>query len=195
MNHRMITIFAAASAISLAAAGCSSKTDDNVAAGDAMSGGATDMASAAPVNTALAADSHGAMFLTDAMKGDNTEVKLGQLAIAQGSSAAVRDFGKMLVADHGKHVADLGKLGMTMGVDKTDAISPAGDAAYAKLKALTGAEFDTEFAAQMVKDHEQDIAKYEAEAASKDAAALTDMARQTLPTLKLHLAKARSLPS
>ena len=194
MNHRMITIFAAASAISLAAAGCSSKTDDNVAAGDAMSG-ATDMASAAPVNTALAADSHGAMFLTDAMKGDNTEVKLGQLAIAQGSSAAVRDFGKMLVADHGKHVAHLGKLGMTMGVDKTDAISPAGDAAYAKLKALTGAEFDTEFAAQMVKDHEQDIAKYEAEAASKDAAALTDMARQTLPTLKLHLAKARSLPS
>jgi len=38
-------------------------------------------------------------FLKDAIKGDNSEIKLGGLAARKGGTAAVRDFGRTLVAD------------------------------------------------------------------------------------------------
>lgn len=206
MNKRLLTIFATASAISLAAGACSNKPDGATSTNDAMSNGASDMAAPdgmaspggmgdASNSSAMGGDSHGSKFLTDAMMGDNAEMKMGELAVKQGNSAAVRSFGTMLAADHGKHRADLAALGATMGVDKTNALMPEADAAYAKLKGMTGAAFDKAFAMHMVMDHEKDIAKYQAEADSKDPKPLIDLARQTLPVLKKHLAAAQSLPS
>ncbi len=206
MNKRLLTIFAAASAISLGAAACSNKPDGAVSGDGAMSGGASDMAvpddmaspggmGDASHSTAMGANSHGSQFLTDGMMGDNAEVKMGELAAKQGNSAAVRSFGTMLAADHGKHLGDLATLAATMGVSKTTALMPEADAAYAKLKGLTGAAFDKAFAMHMVMDHKKDIAKYQAEVDSQDPKPLIDLARQTLPVLKKHLAAAQALPS
>ncbi len=198
MTRATFTLFAAVSMLGLAAAGCSKK--DDVAAGpsdmasdsmamDVPSGSATD--GAMPVQ--LAADSHGAQFLTDAMKGDNSEVKLGQLAADQGGSDAVKNFGKMLVTDHGKHASDVAALASTMGVAKTDGTMAEADSAYAMLKGMKGDEFDAAFKNHMVEDHQKDIAKYQAESSSSDPKALRDLADQTLPVLKKHLAVAEGL--
>lgn len=61
--------------------------------------------------------------------------------------------------------------------------------------ARTGAAFDKAFAMHMVADHQKDIAKYQAEADSKDPASLIALARKTVPVLKKHLAAAQALPS
>jgi predicted outer membrane protein len=45
----------------------------------------------------------------------------------------------------------------------------------------------------MVKDHQNAIDMFQAEAASSDPAQVTDLAKQTLPTLKKHLQTAQSL--
>jgi putative membrane protein len=49
---------------------------------------------------AMAGPKSDAVFLMDAMKGDNSEIKLGLLAQSRGGSAGVRNFGGMLVHDH-----------------------------------------------------------------------------------------------
>ena len=78
------------------------------------------------------------------------------------------------------------------GIAATSEPSPEGKANLDKLKPLKGAEFDKAFKAAMIEDHQKDIAKYEKQAASGDAQTAA-LAKETLPTLRKHLATAKSL--
>jgi len=131
-------------------------------------------------------------FVTDAIKGDNGEVAIGQLAQAQGQSQAVKDFGKLLVSDHGAHKQELASLAQTAGVPVTDEPTDEAKANLEKLKALKGADFDKQFKTMMVEDHTKDIAKYEKQANSGDAQTAA-LAQKTLPTLRKHLDAANAL--
>jgi len=62
---------------------------------------------------------------------------------------------------------------------------------YDHLSKMNGAQFDKAFAQGMVKDHKEDIAKYQKEAKGKGA--LAGFAQQTLPVLQKHLQTAQSL--
>lgn len=62
---------------------------------------------------------------------------------------------------------------------------------YTKLSALSGDHFDRQFIKDMVKDHQEDIAKYQKEASQGGPAA--DYAKQTLPKLCEHLKTAQEL--
>jgi len=63
---------------------------------------------------------------------------------------------------------------------------------YAALERLSGADFDREFSATMVKDHQEDIAKYEKQAKSGNSK-VAKLAEETVPTLEHHLATAQRL--
>jgi len=131
-------------------------------------------------------------FITEAMQGDNAEVPIGQLAQAQGTSQKVKDFGRLLVDDHGSHKEELKTLAATAGIAVTDEPSAEGKTNLEKLKALSGAGFDTQFKAIMIEDHTKDIAKYERQTASSDAQTAA-LAQKTLPTLRKHLDAAKAL--
>lgn len=188
MKSTFIPIAVLASA-GLALAGCSGG-DDNAGADATATEAAADTTAATP--TAGATD-HAAQFLTDAMKGDNSEVRVGQLAQDKGSSQAVKDFGKMLADDHGKHKDQLAQLASALNVPAADETKPEADATYKKLQGMSGADFDKAFAAAMVEDHQKDINTYQQEVTSGDPAQVTDLAKQTLPTLQKHLETAQSL--
>ena len=131
-------------------------------------------------------------FVTEAMMGDNGEVAIGELAQTQGESQAVKDFGKLLVADHGAHKQELGALAQAAGIKTTDDLSDDAKANLEKLEALRGHAFDREFKTMMVEDHTKDIGKYEKQASSGDADTAA-LAQKTLPTLRKHLEAAKSL--
>jgi len=63
---------------------------------------------------------------------------------------------------------------------------------YRELSALSGEQFDRHFVAGMVKDHKDDIAKYQKEAQNGSGPA-ADYARQILPDLQKHLQIAEGL--
>ena len=145
--------------------------------------------------TASASTEPGAInsaFVTDAIKGDNGEVAIGQLAQAQGQSQAVKDFGKLLVSDHGAHKQELAALAQTAGVPVTNEPTDEAKANLEKLKGLRGADFDKQFKTMMVEDHTKDIAKYEKQASSGDTQTAA-LAQKTLPTLRKHLDAANAL--
>lgn len=133
-------------------------------------------------------------FLGDAIKGDNSEIKLGALAMEKGGSAGIKAYGKMLNADHSAHKAKLVAIAQPLKMSVPDGMTAGADVEYLKLKVLSGASFDKEFANHMVKDHEDDIASYEKEVARNDPATVK-LAKATLPTLRKHLKTAQALTS
>jgi putative membrane protein len=133
-----------------------------------------------------------AAFVTDAMKADNGEVALGNLAQQKGSSTGVKDLGKMLVTDHSAHKQEVAALARKGNVAVTDDLKDEAKAEQTKLQGLSGAAFDKEFVRATVEAHQKDIAKYEQEAKTGDPQTAA-LANKTLPTLRKHLKAAQAL--
>jgi len=181
-------MLALVSGISLATAACS-KNDETTTTDTTP---ATDTATPAAPATAAAND-HAAQFLTDAIKGDNGEIRMGQAARDMGSSQGVKDFGKMLVDDHTKHKQMVSQVAQAMNVPVPSDTTPEADSAYKMVTGMSGKGFDKDFISAMIEDHKKDIDNFQKEADSGDPAQVTDLAKQSLPTLKKHLETAQSL--
>ena len=143
---------------------------------------------------ALATDSPDAKFLTDAARGDVAEIKLGQLAQQKGESEGIREFGKMLEEDHSKAGKKTSELAKDLNVIPPAQPSAEQMAKYAELERLSGAEFDHAFAAEMVKGHQEEIAKYE-KAAQSGNPKVAKLAEDTPTALRHHLEVAQGLQS
>ncbi len=130
-------------------------------------------------------------FIKAAIEGDIAEIDVGKLAQEKGQSEAVKQYGAMLVKDHGDHKAKAEEVASQLGVTPPTGSSFGEKATYAKLKLLTGDTFDRSFAKSMVKDHQDDIKEYRKEASKSDAAG--QLAKETLPTLRKHLQAAQRL--
>ena len=180
-----VALTAMGAALLLSACSRSDRSEYNVGEALPVENAATDMVP----GTAGTIDS---AFITEAMQGDNSEVAIGQLAQAQGTSQKVKDFGRLLVEDHGSHKEELKTLAGAADVPVTDEPSAEGKANLERLKALSGADFDKQFKAMMIEDHTKDIAKYERQAASSDAQTAA-LAQKTLPVLRKHLDTANGL--
>ena len=130
-------------------------------------------------------------FISSAIQGDIAEVDFGKLAQEKGQSDAVKQYGAMLVKDHGDHKTKAEQVAGELGVTPPTGSGIGAKASYAKLKILSGASFDRSFAKSMVKDHQEDIKEYRQEATKNDAAGR--LAKETLPVLQKHLQAAQSL--
>jgi len=149
-----------------------------------LAGGAT----AAPKGQSAAKDQH---FMTEAIEGDLSEVNMGKLAQQKGQSDQVKQFGQALQQDHGDHLQKAQQLASQNGMQAPTEPNKKQQAVYNKLEGLSGDRFDRAFAQAMVRDHQEDIKKYQKEAAAKSP--LSDFAQQTIPALQKHLDMAKSL--
>ena len=132
-------------------------------------------------------------FVAAAMQADMAEVEIGKLAQQNGGSADAKSFGQMLEQDHGQHLQKAKDLAQQLGINPPTGPSSPQKAIYDKLAKLNGASFDKQFAAAMVKDHKEDVAKFEKEAKSKGPVA--GFAQETVPVLQKHLQTAQALTS
>jgi putative membrane protein len=131
-------------------------------------------------------------FLADAIKGDNSEVALGEMAAKMGSSDGIRTFGQTLATDHSKAKKEASAVAASMKMKAPSGMKPEAVSEMKKLNGLAGMQFDKEFASYMVADHQKDIAEFESEA-KKGSGAAPKLAEKTLPTLRKHLQMAQSL--
>jgi putative membrane protein len=129
--------------------------------------------------------------MTEAMQGDLAEIAIGQLAQRNGASPAVKQFGEKLVNDHTANLAQAKLASKSLGMSVPSAPNDEQKAAYDRLRKLSGPDFDRQFAAHMVEDHEKDIAKFQRESEQRTPAG--EFAKLSLPKLQEHLQIARSL--
>lgn len=119
-------------------------------------------------------------FMKSAAKGNLMEVEMGRMAQSQAKSTEVRRIGGKIAADHTKANKELLALAAKKGVDLSKE--------KPKMDHPSKSDFDKEYLASMVKDHEQDIAEFESAAKDVPDADLKKYAEKTLPVLRNHLA-------
>lgn len=142
-------------------------------------------------SVAWPADPANEKFIQEAIQGNLAEVRMGELAEEKGASQAVKDYGALLAADH--RAANQSAEGVAQQLKVTPPDRPAlkQNVTYQKLALLSGEHFDQEFISSMVKDHNEDISQYQAEAQRNGPAAA--YAKESLPKLREHLVRAQDL--
>jgi len=130
-------------------------------------------------------------FMMEAMQGDLSEIEVGKLAQQKGGSEKTKQFGQKLTEDHSANLEKAKTLAQSIGVPVPNSPNAEQKTIYEKLSKLSGAQFDRQFAQDMVQDHQNDISKFQEE--SQKSGPVADFAKQTLPALKEHLQLAQSL--
>ncbi len=151
-------------------------------------------------------------FARKAAMGGLLEVKLGRLATERAQNSAVRQFAERMVKDHANVNQQLMSLAQTKGITlpTSDELNPEGkstivrkaEAAVNKdvrtierFEKLSGPEFDRQYMATMVKDHQKDVREFEDAATNLSDPDLRNFAKQNLPTLREHLSMAERIAS
>ncbi len=126
-------------------------------------------------------------FMNSAAPGNMAEVELGKMAAGKAQNPDVKAFGQKMVEDHTKANDELKQIAAQKKVMLPPDVMPAHKQLMEKLSKLSGAEFDKEYVAAMVADHEKDVAAFENVSKTAADADVKAFATKTLPTLKMHL--------
>jgi putative membrane protein len=130
--------------------------------------------------------------------GDKAEVKLGRLAESKAIIPAVKDFAKMIVADHSKSEKDVAALQSSAKLSPStagkDTGTKASDDIVQRLTTMPkGTDWDSTFVRHVFEEHQHDIADAKAMQNQAKDAQLKALLGNTLPVLQKHLDSARTL--
>jgi len=150
---------------------------------DTSSSGATDTSS----TLNLAVDKQDSDFAVDAATGNAAEVELGKLAVKNGTSKKVKNFGLMMIKEHGKANLKLMALSKSKNLNLPTSADAAGQKMIADLSKKTGSEFDKAYISSMIIDHTNDVKKFTAATEDIQDPDLKKYAIKTLPVLQKHL--------
>jgi putative membrane protein len=132
-------------------------------------------------------------FVRAAARGGLSEIKLGKLAMDQGSNETVKAFGTRMVAEHTKAGDELKEAAKEENIGLPTDLTTKDQATYDRLSKLTGAEFDQAYAQDMVKDHQQDLRDFQREANHGNDDVIRSFASETVPMIQQHLDQAKEM--
>ncbi len=152
-------------------------------------------AAADPMTTATGGNLPGneRKFVTMAAMSDMTETKASELAQTNGSSQAVKDYGKQMIADHEKTSTELKGIVGPKSVTPPATLDKPHQDSVDKLSKLSGNDFDKAYVKQMVSDHKSAVSLFEKESKSGKDGELQAFAGKSLPTLQNHLKMAQDM--
>lgn len=153
-----------------------------------QSADSAEMTTGAPTTPPYASD---ADFVAEAGSGGMLEVALGKVATQKASNAEVKKFGQHMVDDHSKANTELKSLAGKKKWTIPAKMNAEHQATYDRLSKLSGKEFDKEYMAEMITDHETDVALFDQATQKAQDTDLKAFASKTLPTLRMHLDMAR----
>ncbi|HEV7745237.1 MAG TPA: DUF4142 domain-containing protein [Pyrinomonadaceae bacterium] len=143
------------------------------------------------LGAAVSAQGQDEGFAMKAAAAGNKEVRLGRIASRRARSGSVKSFGTRMITDHTAAGNKLKAIAARKRINLPAGLDVEGKDAVDRLSSLSGREFDRAYMEMMVTDHEKAVADFEAEANSGSDRQLRSFARQTLPTLRMHLRMAR----
>lgn len=177
-----VICFSAALVWSCNNSGSSSETTDSSTTSTADTSGTSSNTMA--TNTPLNNDD--SSFVMKAGAGGMMEVQAGQLAQQQASNPRVKDFGNMMVTDHGQANDQL-KSTLSGRIDLPGSLPADMQKKVDQLKGLKGTAFDKKYVSMMVDDHKEDVSKFKDEADKANDPQLKQWVQNTLPVLQKHL--------
>lgn len=135
----------------------------------------------------LAVDKSDSDFAVDAANSNCTEIELGELAIKNGKSKKVKNFGVMMIKDRGKANDKLMILSKEKNLNLSTTPNAESQKVIAGLSEKNGDEFDKAYISIMISDHEEDVKKFADATNRLQEPDLKNFAIKTLPVLQKHL--------
>jgi len=145
--------------------------------------------------TPVALSSSDKQFVMEASQGGSAEVQLGALAVQKAMSSDVKQFGQRMVDDHSRAGSELKQFASGKNVSLPSEIGSEHQEVMDRLSKPSGKEFDRAYMAEMLKDHEKDVAAFERISQQGDDPDLKAWTTKILPTLREHLQMARDIAS
>jgi putative membrane protein len=135
-------------------------------------------------------------FIQQAGIGGTCELQLSSLVDKRSSDPDVRRFAQRMLDDHSRTAAELNAILAHKNVSAPDDImDPEHTSLKSQLQQLNSADFDRLYMATMVKDHQQALAAFQAEAIGGGDPDVKQFAARQVATIREHLAQAQSIAS
>jgi putative membrane protein len=131
--------------------------------------------------------SKGSSFIKEASEGNQSEIALAQLAQTKAQNPEVKNLAQMIQQDHQQAQEKLQAIAQAHSVTLDSSPSWTQRRTQSKLEKLTGAEFDQQYAKDMLEDHASDIKKFEKASQNIEDADVKQYAQEILPKLQAHL--------
>lgn len=132
-------------------------------------------------------------FAVEAADGGLLEVQLGTLALTKAASPEVKKFAQMMVDDHTKANNELKTLASQKNITLPSVMSEECQKKYYDMDQKKGAAFDKDYMDLMVKDHKDDIDKFEKAAEKSEDPEVKSWAAGKVATLRHHLEEAQRI--
>ncbi|HKO81589.1 MAG TPA: DUF4142 domain-containing protein [Chitinophagaceae bacterium] len=132
-------------------------------------------------------------FMVNAASGGMLEVQLGQLAQTHSRNKRVKEYGAMMIRDHGKSGEKLKALAAAKKITLPDSISNRQQKEKEKLQKKNGDAFDDAYMSMMTDDHKKDIREFEKQAADGTNPDIKAFAGENLKMLQMHLDSATNI--
>jgi putative membrane protein len=130
-----------------------------------MPGSPVSNPNAYPGNASKGPDYAANEFVSKAMEGNLAEVQLGQLAQQKSQSNDVKQFAQKMVSEHGQmNDKWFMPVAQQLGISVPKEPSKKDKKEMEKLQGLSGQDFDRQYIAMMVKNHQRDLKKFKGEA-------------------------------
>ncbi len=135
------------------------------------------------------------MFAQKAAMGGMCEVEAGKLAADKGAAQEVKDFGSMMVEDHGKANDELKSIASSKGIELPAQLDSAHQKVIDNLNRKSGKAFDKAFLAAMTKGHNDADALFSKEAKKGQDEELKSFAGKTDVVIKHHIEMLKDVKS
>jgi len=132
-------------------------------------------------------------FVKKAVSGGKMEVELGQMAKTKAKSQEVKDFGAMMVKEHGKANDELKTILNKKNMKVPRKLEVKHNATKMMLKPLSAEKFDKQYMEHMVSDHMKDVTEFKEAQQTLADQDIKGWVEKTLPVLEKHLEKAREV--
>jgi putative membrane protein len=147
-------------------------------------------------STAGAADtslSHeGRSFIKEASEGNQGEIAMAQLAQQKSQSSEIKSLAQMIQNDHQQSQEKLQTIAQTHGVALDQGLTWTQKREQGKLEKLSGADFDQQYAKDMLEDHVNDLNSFQKAANKLQEADLKQFAEENITAMQKHLQHAET---
>jgi putative membrane protein len=132
-------------------------------------------------------------FMVNAASGGMFEVQLGQLAQTHSRNQQVKNFGAMMIKDHGRSGEKLKALAASKKITLPDSISNRQQKEKERLQKKNGDAFDEAYINMMTDDHKKDLREFEKQATGGTNPDIKAFASDNLKMLQMHLDSATNI--
>lgn len=126
-------------------------------------------------------------FATKAAVSGMAEVALGKMAASKSTNQQIKDFGNMMITDHGKANAELASIAKSKNIMLPTSLDAEHQAKSDSLSKLSGKDFDAAYVKVMIEGHQKTLALMQSEASNGKDAELKAFASKTAPVVQSHL--------